>query len=165
MARIDRLSQSLTVLVRARPRIFTLTYWKRFIKFNVVGLSGVGVNEGLLILLAASGAYYVYASVVAIEVSIASNFLLNDFWTFRDRRHGHIVVRFLKFNGLMLIGLVVNLAILFAGTSYLSVNYALSNLFGIGAAFLVRYWLSLKYTWIKKEERSVEPPAPVSSAP
>lgn len=145
--------------------VLSLQYWERFIKFNLVGLSGVAVNEGLLIILATL-VYYLYASVVAIEVSIITNFILNDFWTFRDRRHGHIVVRFFKFNGLMLIGLAVNLGILFAGTNYLSINYTLSNLIGIGAAFLVRYFLSLRYAWIKKEEQSVIPPedvrAPIS---
>ncbi len=138
----------------------TLNYWRRFIKFNLVGLSGVVVNEGLLVILASAGVYYIYASTFAIEVSIISNFILNDFWTFRDRRHGHMAARLLKFNGLMIVGLAVNLLILFAGTSYLYINYAVSNLVGIGAAFLVRYWLSVNYAWIKREEKSVEPPQP-----
>jgi len=137
--------------------LLNMGLWRRFIKFNLVGLSGVVVNEGLLVLLASEGFYYIYASAVAIEVSIITNFILNDFWTFRDRRHGHIATRFAKFNGLMFIGLAVNLAILYAGTEFFGINYALSNLIGIGAAFLVRYWLSLKYTWIKKEEASVLP--------
>ena len=141
---------------QGKQPVFSLQYWERFVKFNVVGLSGVAVNEGVLVTLATL-VYYVYASAIAIEISIVTNFILNDFWTFRDRRHGSFVSRFLKFNGLMLIGLAVNLAILYAGTNYLSVNYALSNLFGIGAAFLVRYWLSLRYAWIKKEEQSVVP--------
>lgn len=139
-------------------RVLTVDYWRRFIKFNLVGLTGVIVNEGLLVFLASAGIYYVYASALAIEVSIISNFILNDLWTFRDRRHGHAATRLLKFNGLMLIGLVVNLFILYAGTAFFGVNYAISNLVGIAAAFLVRYWLSVKYAWIKKEEKSVEPP-------
>ncbi len=146
-------------------RVLTLEYWLSFIKFNIVGLTGVFVNEGVLLALASEGTYYLYASAVAIEVSIISNFFLNDFWTFRDRRHGHIVTRMLKFNGLMIIGLVVNLAILYAGTTYLGIYYAISNLIGIGAAFLVRYELSIRYAWIKKEEKLVEPPQANSSPP
>ncbi len=142
-------------------RIFTLAYWKRFIKFNLVGLSGVFVNEGLLVLIATAGLYYIYASAAAIEISIVSNFVLNEFWTFRDRRHGRIVARALKFNGLMVVGGIVNLAILYGGTAYLGVNYTLSNLVGIGAAFLLRYWLSIRYVWMKKEEESVRPPGTV----
>jgi len=146
-------------------RVLALGYWERFIKFNLVGLSGVVVNEGLLLLLAYEGLYYVYASAVAIEISIISNFILNDFWTFRDRRHGHVATRLLRFNGLMVIGLVVNLAILYAGTEYLGINYAISNLVGIAVAFIVRYWLSLRYAWIKKGEESVEPPIGATASP
>ncbi len=134
-----------------------LDSFARFVKFNIVGLSGVLVNEGVLLLLALGGVYYVYASALAIELSIISNFVFNDFWTFRERRRGHAAVRLLKFNGLMLVGLVVNLAILYAATEFAGINFALSNLVGIGGAFLVRYWLSVKYAWIKKEEESVEP--------
>ena len=141
--------------------VFTLDYWRRFIKFNVVGLTGVLVNEGLLVLLVYYGVYYLGASAIAIEVSIVTNFVLNDLWTFRDRRHGHAATRLLKFNGLMLIGLAVNLAILYLGTDYLKINYALSNLAGIAVAFLVRYWLSVRYAWMKKEEESVLPPGPL----
>jgi dolichol-phosphate mannosyltransferase len=135
-------------------RIFTLGYWLHFIKFNIVGLVGVLVNEGLLLLLVSRGFYYVYASAIAIEVSIISNFVLNDFWTFHDRRHGHIVARMLKFNGLMIIGLLANIAILYASTTYLGIPYAISNLFGIAAAALLRYWLSVEFAWIKREEES-----------
>jgi dolichol-phosphate mannosyltransferase len=144
-------------------RVFSLDRWLSFIKFNIVGLLGVFVNEGVLLLLALGGVYYVYASALAIEVSIISNFILNDLWTFRDRRHGHIAVRLLKFNGLMMIGLVVNLAILYVGTTYFQIHYAISNLIGIGAAFLVRYELSVRYAWIRKKEISVKPPT--SSSP
>ena len=139
--------------------ILSLDFWRHFVKFNLVGLTGVLVNEGLFVLLLYQGFYYVYASAVAIEISIASNFLLNDFWTFRDRRHGHIAARMAKFNLLMLLGLAVNLAILYAATEYLGINSAISQLAGIGVASLLRYWLSVKFAWIKKEEESVVPSA------
>ena len=148
-----------------RQSRFNLGYWQRFIKFNLVGLTGVLVNEGLLVLFVSSGVYYLYASAIAIEASIISNFVLNDLWTFRDRRHGHVVARLLKFNGLMLVGLAVNLAILYLGTDIMNINYAVSNLLGIAVAFLVRYWLSVKYAWIKKEEESVVPPEESPESP
>jgi len=147
-------------MTSTRQNMFTFGYWGRFIKFNLVGLTGVLVNEGLLVLLVSHGVYFLYASAIAIEVSIISNFVLNDLWTFRDRRHGHVVTRLLKFNGLMLVGLAVNLAILYFGTDYMGIHYAVSNLAGIAVAFLVRYWLSVKYAWIKKEEESTIPSGP-----
>lgn len=132
----------------------TLNYWKSFIEFNIVGLSGVVVNEGLFFLLKV-WMFDLYADAVAIELSILSNFLLNDFWTFRDRRQGHMATRLWKFNGLMLIGLGVNLVIYYGLTRYLGMNELLSNLIGIGVASLLRYWMSIKFAWIKKEEESL----------
>jgi dolichol-phosphate mannosyltransferase len=135
----------------SKSRFLTLAYFRSFIKFNIVGLTGVVVNEGLLIVLSSLGVYVLTASAIAIEASILSNFFLNDFWTFRDRRSGHIAVRLVKFNLLMFAGLVVNLAIIYAGTTYFGIHAALANLFGIAAASLLRYVLSVKYAWMREE--------------
>ena len=134
-------------------KMLTLKYWMRFIKFNIVGLTGVFVNQGILMLLTSLGLYYLYSGIVAIEVSIISNFLLNDLWTFRDRRSGHILKRLVKFNILMLIGLVINLLILYALTDLASLHYTISNLFGIGIASIARYLMSIKWTWLQPQKR------------
>ncbi len=136
---------------RGGTRIFTLAYFRSFIKFSIVGATGVVVNEGLLIAIQAMGVYFLYAGAVAIEISILTNFIMHDLWTFRDRRSGHFAVRLAKFNVLMLVGLVVNLAILDVGTVYFGVAAALANLVGIGAAFFLRYALSVRYAWMREE--------------
>lgn len=135
------------------PKILTLKYWVRFIKFNIVGLTGVFVNQGILVLLTTLGLYYIYSGIIAIEVSIISNFLLNDLWTFRDRRAGHILKRLVKFNILMLVGLVINLLILYALTELASLHYTISNLFGIGIASIARYLMSIKWAWLQPQKR------------
>jgi dolichol-phosphate mannosyltransferase len=145
----------------SKRRFLTLAYFKSFIKFNIVGLTGVGVNEGLLIVLSSLGVYVLTASAIAIEASILSNFVLNDFWTFRDRRSGHIAVRLVKFNLLMLAGLIVNLAIIYVGTTYFGIHPALANLGGIAAAFLLRYELSVKYAWMREENIEGAQPTPM----
>jgi putative flippase GtrA len=59
----------------------------RVLRFAAVGLSGVGVNLLVLHLLAGVlGVPEVLSSALAIEVSVVSNFLLHDAFTFRDRR-------------------------------------------------------------------------------
>jgi dolichol-phosphate mannosyltransferase len=151
---------------------FWAVYRHPFMKFAVVGLIGVGVNEGLLIVLDKSiGVALLAAGAVAIEISILSNFVLNDLWTFRDRRTGRAAVRLAKFNALMLAGLVVNLVVLDAGTTYFGIDAAISNLVGIAAAFLLRYALSVKYAWMRVEAieegepESVEKPFAGPGAP
>ena len=61
----------------------------RFLKFCTVGLTGVVVNLGFLAIFADLLDLHVnLASALAIEISILSNFFINELWTFRDRRDG-----------------------------------------------------------------------------
>ena len=147
----------------SRSKFFTLPYFRSFIKFSVVGVTGIIVNEGLLIVLQSRGVYFLYAGIVAIEISILTNFVMNDLWTFRDRRSGHFAVRLTKFNVLMLAGLVVILVILDVGTVYFGIASAVANLIGIGVAFFLRYALSVKYAWMRTENIEVGKAARVSS--
>jgi dolichol-phosphate mannosyltransferase len=135
----------------SNPSVFSLAYHHHFVKFAIVGAIGILVNEGLLILIRSMGVYYLTAGAVSIEVSILSNFVLNDLWTFRDRRTGRAAVRLAKFNALMIAGLVLNLAVLYAGVDYFGMTPEVANLGGIAAAFFLRYALSVKYAWMRLE--------------
>ena len=57
----------------------------RIAKFALTGISGVMVNLGTFQLMIYLGVHELIASPIAIELSIISNFLLNNFWTFNDR--------------------------------------------------------------------------------
>lgn len=133
------------------PSLFSLAFHHHFTKFAIVGAIGIVVNEGLLILIKSTGVYFLTAGAVAIEVSILSNFVLNDLWTFRDRRTGSAAVRLVKFNALMIAGLVLNLAVLYAGVDYFGMTPEVANLVGIAAAFFLRYVLSVRYAWMRLE--------------
>jgi dolichol-phosphate mannosyltransferase len=87
----------------------------RFFKFGIVGGSGVVVNLGVYVLLTRllglgdnlAGKYLSYAA--SVEVSIITNFLLNDFWTFADRRQEvPWRVRFSRFHLVSLVGMAIN---------------------------------------------------------
>jgi dolichol-phosphate mannosyltransferase len=147
-----------------KPSVFSRAYFRHFIKFGVVGLIGVVVNEGLLLLFQSAGAYFLVAGAAAIEISILSNFVLNDLWTFRDRRSGNAASRLVKFNVLMLAGLVLNLAVLYAGVDYFGMTATVANLVGIAAAFFLRYALSVKYAWMRTESVEEGQAAPVPEA-
>jgi dolichol-phosphate mannosyltransferase len=82
---------------------------KTFLKFSVVGAAGVVVNLVSFTILMKFGLNKFIASPVAIELSIISNFFLNNFWTFSDRgSYGKIHIRGLKFNIISIIALVVS---------------------------------------------------------
>jgi len=123
----------------------------RFVKFCLVGASGVLVNMGLLWLLTESaGLFYLISATISIESSIISNFLLNDLFTFPDRRARgvkNLLHRLLKFNIVSLGGLGLNMAVLWLLTSILGVYYLLSNLCGIALATLWNYIVNFWWTW------------------
>jgi dolichol-phosphate mannosyltransferase len=123
----------------------------RLIKFVCVGLSGVVVNEGVLWLLTElAGMPYYFSSLFAIEASIISNFILNDRFTFSDRRNsqtGSFLKRLFKFNLTCAAGALIQYGILLFLTEVCGLNYLLSNLIGIVVAFVWNYLISLIWTW------------------
>jgi dolichol-phosphate mannosyltransferase len=123
----------------------------RILRFALVGISGIVVNMGILWWLTElAGIYYLYSSAVAIETSIITNFLLNDFWTFGgETRHrmGRRFHRFLSFQLVSLGGLVVNMAVLFIGKEIFGIYYLAANLLGILAAFVWNYVVNRNVTW------------------
>ncbi len=121
----------------------------RFTRFCVVGLSGVLVNEGLLWLFTDMlGIFFLLSSLVAIEISILTNFTLNELWTFRDMRGGReVYTRMYLYNLVALGGLVINLFVLYALTTT-GMHYLIANLFGIAAAVLWNYFVNYRWTWL-----------------
>jgi dolichol-phosphate mannosyltransferase len=125
--------------------------WLRFAKFGLVGASGILVNEGLLWLLAgAAGLPLGVGSALAVEASIISNFALNDIFTFRDRRatgRPAYWLRLAKFNLVSLAGLLINTGLLLLFTQLWGLDYRVSNLIGIAAAFLWNFFANTRWTW------------------
>lgn len=80
----------------------------RILKFLAVGLVGTGVNTGILTLVLKFTSWSNFvANIPGIEISIITNFLMNEFITFRDRRSGRtgsFLVRLLKYNVTALAG-------------------------------------------------------------
>jgi dolichol-phosphate mannosyltransferase len=121
----------------------------QFLKFCVVGLSGVFVNMGLLWALTKFvGFDYRISAIFAIEISILSNFTLNELWTFGKRqKKGGLAERIAGFNLACVIGAAINFFILVILTEILHLHYLISNLFGIACATLWNYFTSAMWVW------------------
>jgi len=123
----------------------------RFIKFCLVGLTGTLINMGLVWALTEhAGLPYLISAAIAIETSIVSNFTFHDFFTFSDRHSPTANIffrRLLRYNLISLVGLLINLGVLWFFTELVGLHYLLSNLFGIISATLWRYLLNLRWTW------------------
>jgi len=125
----------------------------RFLKFGLVGGSGVLVNEGLLWLLwGIWGMVLFAASILAIEVSIIWNFSLNEVWTFHDRGDGGAKAVFRRmglFNLISIVGLGLNVIILLFLYNVFGVYPLTANAVGIAVAFLWNFSANNLWTWFK----------------
>ena len=120
-----------------------------FMKYSLVGVSGVFVNLGLYLFLTR---YYeiseVVAPLIAIESALISNFILNNFWTFGKRvTQSRIRVKFIKFHLVSGLSALINYSvflILFLVFGFFDI---LANLIGIGLAAIVNYLINSNWTW------------------
>jgi dolichol-phosphate mannosyltransferase len=122
---------------------------KTFIKFAIVGISGIAVNLGFFTLFLGMGINKYLASPLAIELSIVSNFLLNNYWTFRWRRaKSRTRIRGLKFNIVSLLSLVLSYGtFVLLSSLFPDVLPQFHQLVGIIPATLVNYFLNSYWTF------------------
>jgi dolichol-phosphate mannosyltransferase len=128
---------------------------KRFMRFGLVGLSGVFVDMAIFYLLhdpAALGLPLTRSKVIAAEIAIVNNFLWNDLWTFRDissqqRGWSKRIKRFIKFNLVCLLGLLLNVAIVNILVNYFNIHYLVANLIAIAIVTVWNFWINLKLSW------------------
>lgn len=144
----------------------------RFIKFGIVGGSGVLVNLAVLTFLAsvcgfgASFAGKALAGAIAVEVSICTNFIFNDIWTFSDRReHSGWVHRLFKFHAVSFGGALIQLGVYNGINLYLELTAStvvgqhnvlgldvdfdlmLAQCLGIGLGMAWNFFANFLWTW------------------
>jgi dolichol-phosphate mannosyltransferase len=83
---------------------------QRFLKFGIVGGTGFVVNFLGLELLKRFGLSTYFATLLATEAAIISNFIFNNIWTFKDKiitSFKDLIVQFAKFNFSSLFAVIV----------------------------------------------------------
>jgi dolichol-phosphate mannosyltransferase len=138
----------------ARLRLSALSS-ARFLRFALVGASGVVVDMAFLFLFSdprALGLGLTRSKALAAELAIINNFLWNDAWTFRDLVGGqtglrHKLRRLLKFNLVCGFGLLLNVALLNIQFNVLHMNRYVANLVAIAVVTAWNYWLNLRLNW------------------
>ena len=121
-------------------------------KFALVGAIGVFVNLGSFTVLLHLGMNKFLASPIAIEISIISNFLLNNMWTFSGKnREEKVYLKGLKFNIVSLLSLFVSY-FLFVVLSLLfpQVPPQVHQAIGIIPGMFVNYFLNVYWTFGEK---------------
>lgn len=126
---------------------------EEFIKYCCVGVSGVLINLGFYIFITRKvGLEPTLAAPLAIELSIVSNFVLNNIWTFKIRSAiGSLRRKFVKFHLVAGVSGLVNYLVFLLLLRALGVNDILANLIGISVGTVFNYMLNSFWTWQRSE--------------
>jgi dolichol-phosphate mannosyltransferase len=163
--------QSLLNILR---RIFSKEQ-RRFIKFCLVGASGVPVN----LVCTWLGHRYLFhglqpegrkaaAFLLGILVSILTNFLLNDLWTWRDRDKvsGRFLGRLLRFYLVCSFASAIQFGTAMGLTLWGRFHYLVAQLFGIALATAMNFIINNAWTFRAKpsapQAEGTEPAVPAT---
>jgi dolichol-phosphate mannosyltransferase len=122
---------------------------KEFVKFCMVGISGVFVNLGIYIVLTRLfNIDFKIAAPIAIEISILTNFTFNYVWTFKRRNSdSHWFTKLTKYHIVAGIAGIANYINFLALIYLLSMFDIIANLVGIAVGTLINYSLNSLWTW------------------
>jgi putative flippase GtrA len=130
----------------------TLRIW---MKFNAVGLLGIGVQLAVLTALkSGAGFNYLTATVVAVEAAVLHNFFWHEHWTWIERTRsasGGLPGRLARFhvtNGL--ISIAGNLTLMWVLVSRLHLHYFLANIMAIATCSILNFLASDRLVFRKE---------------
>ncbi|MFA6950095.1 MAG: GtrA family protein [Lentimicrobiaceae bacterium] len=120
----------------------------KFIKFGVVGFSGVFVDFAITYLCKEKLKIQKYISnALGFTFAATSNYLLNRIWTFQSH-NPEIATEYGRFLAISLIGLLINTCVIYLLVSKSKINFYLAKLVAI---FIVTIWnfvVNLNFTFI-----------------
>lgn len=121
----------------------------RILKFSTVGMSGFIVNMGVLFLLSEFlHIFYIVSSIIAIEISIITNFFLNDLWTWSDREKKSWFNRIIQYHiSVGVTAILINWVLLILLTEFFGIYYLISNFIGISAGTLFNFIINDIWTF------------------
>lgn len=138
--------------MQLRPLIF------KFLKFGIVGVSGMVVHFGVLYLLRdVVHINQFVANTIGFIVAATTNYILNRIWTFQSQEK-QVGIEYLKFFVISLIGLGINNGTLWIGGRLLPSwsddwRFYILWIFAVGVTMLWNFFANYLYTFRKKSDQ------------
>jgi putative flippase GtrA len=126
---------------------FTQVFFLKFVKFCIVGFSGVFVDFGITFFCKEILKIQKYISnSLGFVMAASSNYIMNRIWTFHST-NPNVALEFTRFFIIALIGLVINLLVIWAMTGKFKVNFYLSKLVATVIVTLWNFLINAYYTF------------------
>ena len=131
---------------------------RQFLRFCLVGGSGVVVDMAVLHLLAVGLGWNVSLSKgCAAETALLSNFLWNEVWTFRAQGFGRggragVLRRLGRFHAICGVGIGLAVALLYLFHAALGINLYGANLLAIGLVTLWNFGINACFMALTRED-------------
>jgi len=120
---------------------------EKFLKFGVVGFSGIFVDFGITYLCKERFKIHKYlANSTGFVFATISNYLLNRYWTFNTGQSAQFI-QFGKFFGIAIIGLALNNLLIYVFNDLLKINFYISKAFAIVIVSVWNFFGNYLYTF------------------
>ena len=127
---------------------------EQFIKFCVVGGSGVFVDFGITYACKEWLRLNKYlANSMGFICATTSNYMLNRLWTFHNE-NPDIATQYLRFLGIAAVGLLVNNLTIYLLNGRFRFNFYLAQLFAIGVVTFVNFFMNYYFNFWEGRGRS-----------
>jgi len=149
IAPFEYIKNVLEYVIRAR---ITDILEGHFGKFAVVGTIGFLINTVILVGLKMIGIHPAVGSAIGAECAIISNFILNNAWTFRERKikGKRTILKFVQFNITSLGALVIQSGTVYVGTLLFGIPaYFYAYILGVGLGLIWNFTMYSKVIWKK----------------
>lgn len=113
------------------PEFFTKTFLIKFIKFGIVGFSGLFIDFGFTYLCKEKFKIQKYVSnAIGFTMAATFNYIFNRIWTFKSK-NPDIIIEYSEFILISIIGLGINSLILYLIINRFKLNFYISKIFAI----------------------------------
>ncbi len=112
--------------------LFSKAFVVKFLKFGVVGFTGLFVDFGITYLTKEKLRIPKFvANGIGFSAAATSNYFLNRVWTFQST-NPEMMVEFTEFFIIAMVGLAINTLILWLLVEYTRLNFYVAKVFAIG---------------------------------
>lgn len=120
---------------------------RKFLKFGIVGFSGVFIDFGFTYLSKEKLRIQKYMSnAIGFLMAASSNYILNRIWTFHSE-DPKVLVEYSQFMLISLIGLLINTLVLWLIVTKLKWNFYISKLVAIAVVTVWNFGANILFTF------------------